>query len=88
DFNKSEGDNIRIAGHTVEVRNIEYLDLNQDQILESIIHLISNQGANGGAHNQDELGSITVYGDLVEASDLRVNAGVFYGAFNSINDIA
>ena len=87
DFNKSEGDKIRIAGHTVEVSNIEYVDLNQDQILESIIHLISNQGANGGAHNQDELGSITVYGDLVEASDLRVNTGVFYGAFNAI-DIA
>ncbi|MDJ0731887.1 MAG: calcium-binding protein [Crocosphaera sp.] len=88
DFNKSEGDKIRIAGHTVEVSNIEYVDLNQDEILESIIHLISNQGANGGAHNQDELGTITVYGDLVEASDLRVNAGVFYGAFNSINDLA
>ena len=88
DFNKSEGDKIRIAGHTVEVSEIEYVDLNQDEILESIIYLISNQGANGGAHNQDELGSITVYGDLVEASDLRVNAGVFFGAFNSINDIA
>ncbi len=84
DFNKSEGDKITIAGHTVEVREIEYVDLNQDGIDESIIHLISNQGANGGAHNQDQLGSITVYGDLVEASDLRVNAGVFFGAFNSI----
>ena len=87
DFNKSEGDKIRIAGHTVEVSNIEYIDLNQDQILESIISLISNQGANGGAHNQDELGTITVYGDLVEASDLKVDAGVFYGAFKSINDL-
>ena len=84
DFNKSEGDKIRIAGHTVEVSNIKYVDLNDDDIEESIISLISNQGANGGAHNQDELGTITVYGDLVEASDLRVNGGVFYGAFNSI----
>ncbi len=89
DFNKSEGDKIQIAGHTVEVSEIEYLDLNDDGIIDkSIIHLISNQGANGGAHNQDELGSITVYGDLVEASDLRVNAGVFFGAFNSINYLA
>ncbi|NQZ65171.1 calcium-binding protein [Crocosphaera sp.] len=84
DFNKSEGDQIRIAGHTVQVDDIEYLDLNADGIDESIIHLISNQGGNGGAHDQDKLGTITVYGDLVEASDLTVNAGVFYGAFNAI----
>ena len=84
DFNKSEGDQIRIAGHTVQVDDIEYLDLNADGIDESIIHLISDQGGNGGAHDQDKLGTITVYGDLVEASDLTVNAGVFYGAFNAI----
>ncbi|MDJ0598657.1 MAG: calcium-binding protein, partial [Crocosphaera sp.] len=59
DFNKSEGDKIEIAGHTVEVSKIEYIDVNNDGNLESIIHLISNQGANGGAHNQDELGTIT-----------------------------
>lgn len=86
DFNKSEGDKIEIAGHTVEVSNIEYVDVNNDGILESIIHLISNQGANGGAHNQDQLGTITVYGDRVKTSDLKVNAGVFYGAFHSIYD--
>lgn len=84
DFNKSEGDQIRIAGHTVQVDDIEYLDLNADGIDESIIHLISDQGGNGGAHDQDKLGTITVYGDLVEASDLTANAGVFYGAFNAI----
>ena len=84
DFNKSEGDQIRIAGHTVQVDDIEYLDLNADGIDESIIHLISDQGGNGGAHDQDKLGTITVYGDLVEASDLTVNAGGFYGAFNAI----
>ena len=80
DFNKSEGDKIKILGHTVQVREIENLDNGNG----SIIHLISNQGGNGGAHDQDELGTITVYGDLVEQSDLTVRAGVTFGVLHSI----
>ncbi|MBS9771917.1 MAG: hypothetical protein J7F05_16060, partial [Trichodesmium erythraeum GBRTRLIN201] len=80
DFNKSEGDKIQILGHTVQVREIENLDDGNG----SIIHLISNQGGNGGAHDQDELGTITVYGDLVEQSDLTVRAGVTFGVLHSI----
>ena len=80
DFNKSEGDKIKILGHTVQVREIKNLDNGNG----SIIHLISNQGGNGGAHDQDELGTITVYGDIVEQSDLTVRAGVTFGVLHSI----
>ena len=80
DFNKSEGDKIKILGHTVQVKEIKNLDNGNG----SIIHLISNQGGNGGAHDQDELGTITVYGDIVEQSDLTVRAGVTFGVLHSI----
>ena len=66
DFNRSEGDKIEIKGHTVKVEKIEELDDGSG----SIVHLISDQGANGGAHHLDKLGTITVYGDLVTESDL------------------
>ena len=78
DFNRSQGDKIEIFGHTVEVLKIEYIDNS------SVIQLISNQGAGGGAHHLDRLGTITVYGDQVQQSDLTVDSKVHYGAFESI----
>ncbi len=74
-FNKSQGDKIEILGHTVEVLDIQYTKNS------SVIQLISNQGAGGGAHHLDRLGTITVFGDRVEQSDLTVNSNAHYGAF-------
>ena len=82
DFNKSEGDKIEILGHTVDVLDIQYLTDNNN-IDYSLIQLISDQGG-AGAHDQDRLGTIKVYGDRVEESDLTVNDSVHYGAFNSV----
>ena len=45
----------------------------------SLIRLRSDQGAGGGAHNQDLLGTIKVYGDRVTECDITLNAGVHYG---------
>ena len=50
----------------------------------SLIHLISNQGG-AGAHDGDLVGSIAVYGDIVNQSDLTVDKTVFYGAYESIS---
>jgi Ca2+-binding RTX toxin-like protein len=80
DYSRAEGDRILILGHTVQVDAIEHRDLNGDGVDESILWIISNQGASG-AHNKDPLGSIVVFGDRVEAGDLTVNAGVHYGAY-------
>jgi hypothetical protein len=52
----------------------------------SVITVISQQGA-AGAHDEDLLGTITVYGNLVRASDISTDAGVVYGAYERIDEL-
>src|SRR6266581_1777895 len=74
DFNRAQGDKIEISAHTAEVKSIEHLDSNGDGKADySVITVISQQGASG-AHDEDLLGTITVYGNLVKASDIKVAA--------------
>jgi len=87
DFHRSQGDKIEIAGHTAEVKSIEYRDVNHDGRRDSVITVISQQGASG-AHDEDLLGTITVFGDLVKRSDITVDAGVTYGEFENIHQLA
>ncbi|KNG91742.1 hypothetical protein ATO11_21070, partial [Pseudaestuariivita atlantica] len=80
DFSRDEGDRIVIEGHTTEIASITYGDINNDGVMDhSIITLYSDQGRNGGAHNDDLLGTITVYGDLVKESDIEHSAAPTYG---------
>lgn len=83
-----EGDRIVIEGHTTEISHISYGDQNNDGIIDySVIHLYSDQGSGGGAHNDDLLGTITVYGDLVRESDIEHTAAPAYGIVYGIEDI-
>jgi Ca2+-binding RTX toxin-like protein len=87
DFNRSQGDKIEIAAHTAEVQSIEHRDSNGDGRNDySVITVISQQGA-AGAHDEDLLGTITVYGNLVKASDITTDAGVTYGAYESVGEL-
>ena len=87
DFNRAQGDKIEIAAHTAEVQSIEHVDRNGDGRGDySVITVISQQGA-AGAHDEDLLGTITVYGNLVRASDISTDAGVTYGAYESIDEL-
>jgi Ca2+-binding RTX toxin-like protein len=87
DFNRAQGDKIEIFGHTNEVQSIEHRDSNGDGRNDySVITVISQQGA-AGAHDEDLLGTITVYGNLVKASDIKVDAGVNYGAYERIDEL-
>ena len=90
DYDKSEGDKIVIDGHTanIEVKGggIEYRDVNGDGVEESIITIVSNQ-PNGGAHDQDLLGRVTVFGDRVEVDDIRVDAGSVAGIIETVEDL-
>lgn len=89
DFNRAEGDRIVIEGHTTEIRYITYGDADKNGVLDhSVISLYSDQGGGGGAHNQDELGTITVYGDLVKLSDIEHSAAPAYGIVATAEDIA
>ena len=87
DFNRAQGDKIEIAGHTNEVQSIQHLDSNGDGRADySLITVISQQGA-AGAHDEDLLGTITVYGNLVRQSDISVDAGVTYGAYERVDEL-
>jgi hypothetical protein len=88
DFNRKQGDKIEIAAHTAEVKSIEHLDGNGDGRADySLITVISQQGA-AGAHDEDLLGTITVYGNLVKASDVQVDAASVYGAYDKVGELA
>jgi Ca2+-binding RTX toxin-like protein len=86
DFNRAQGDKIEISAHTAEVKSIELKDSNGDGKNDySVITVISQQG-NAGAHDEDLLGTITVYGNLVKASDITVTQTV-YGAYESVGEL-
>lgn len=88
DYSKAEGDRLVIEGHTTEIGSIRYGDANGDGIMDhSIISLYSDQGGGGGAHNDDLLGTITVYGDLVTEADISHTAAPAYGIVKSIKDL-
>ncbi|MEM8784629.1 MAG: LamG-like jellyroll fold domain-containing protein, partial [Pseudomonadota bacterium] len=88
DFDRGEGDRIVIEGHTTEIQDITYGDANGDGVVDhSVISLYSDQGNNGGAHQYDQLGTITVYGDLVTEADISQDAGPAYGIVKTIDDL-
>ncbi|MES0813179.1 LamG-like jellyroll fold domain-containing protein, partial [Roseibium sp. SCPC15] len=88
DFNRDEGDRIVIEGHTTKIRSITYGDSNGDGVVDhTVISLYSDQGSGGGAHNNDDLGTITVYGDLVTQTDISTTAKPAYGIVRSISDL-
>jgi Ca2+-binding RTX toxin-like protein len=101
DFNRIE-DKIRIEGHTVEVKSVDAIDVNMDGKIDSVIQLYSQQGAGGGAHDEDLLGKIVVLGDgtansVVTIADvsndpnsnaiITFNANATHGAFGNIDEI-
>jgi hypothetical protein len=86
DFNRAQGDKIEISAHTAEVKSIDYKDSNGDGKNDmSVITVISQQG-NAGAHDEDLLGTITVYGNLVNQSDINVTQTV-YGAYEKVGEL-
>jgi hypothetical protein len=85
DYSEAEGDSIVIEGHTVDF-TLSYEDVNADGVDESIITLFSNQGG-AGAHDGDQLGTVTVFGDMVEEGDIELDAMAHHGAFGSISDM-
>lgn len=76
DFNKAQGDKIKITGHTANLVSITNGE--DDGGAYSLITIKSEQGA-AGAHDDDPLGTIKVYGDPVTEDDITVTAGVTYG---------
>jgi len=81
DFSAEEGDTIIIAGHTAQP-SLTYGDSDGDGIDDyTVITLVSDQGAGGGAHDGDALGTITVLGALLTEE----NGSVFSGGVAAVD---
>ncbi len=88
DFNPGEGDEIKIIGHTADILKVVHVDSDNDHIIDStIIYVQSNQGAGGGAHNLDQLGTIRLPGVLITESDVEVHAHANDGIVETVNQI-
>ena len=90
DYVASE-DTIAIIGHTVDP-TVSYRGVDNDgdgvnDEVVSIITVYSQQGNNGGAHDEDLIGQIVVHGDLVDEDDLVTNAGVTHGIVDTVDDL-
>ncbi|MEM1049743.1 MAG: LamG domain-containing protein [Pseudomonadota bacterium] len=86
DYSRAEGDRIIIEGHTTEIASVTHGDENGDGVIDhSLITLYSDQGGGGGAHNDDWLGTIKVYGDLITESDIEQTAKPAYGIVQTID---
>ena len=90
DYNKDD-DTISIVGHTTQVK-VDYKSIDTDgngvnDSVVSIITLYSQQGNNGGAHDEDYLGYIVVHGDMVDPDDIITNAGSTAGVVDTIDEL-
>lgn len=87
DFSNQDGDKLTLRGHTVEIADITYGEDEGGDF--SLISIRSQQGAGGGAHDEDDLGTLKVYGDKVTEDDIEVKKKVFDGvdAFDGIDGL-
>lgn len=79
DFSRAQGDQIVIEGHTV------LYTLTQEEDF-TLLTLYSEQGA-AGAHDDDPIGTITVYGDAVTEDDIALDRMVFHGAYDTLDEL-
>ena len=79
-YSRADGDRIEIIGHSVAV-SLQHLDTNRDGRADRSLITLRSDPESGGAHAGDALGTITVFGDLVQLSDLVVDGSANIGAF-------
>ena len=88
---RADEDTIAIIGHTakfeVEHRLIDTDGDGEGDEAISVITVISQQGANGGAHDQDLIGQIVVRGDLVNPDDVVNQTKVTHGIVDTVDQI-
>lgn len=77
DFNADE-DTLVFEGHTVRLDSATQQDVNGDGRIDTVLEFVSRQ-ANGGAHDGDDVGTVILLNAQVDAGDIAVDAGVFYG---------
>lgn len=83
-------DTISIIGHTVNIEVTHLpIDMDEDGFNDNIMSVITaySQQGNGGAHDEDIVGYVVVFGDLVEEEDVITDAGVHYGIVDTIDEL-
>lgn len=85
-------DTIAVIGHTARILDITYQSIDtdgdgQNDSVASYILVYSQQGNNGGAHDEDLLGMIVAIGDLVLEEDIITNPGVTPGIVTTIDEL-
>ncbi|MEM9249081.1 MAG: LamG-like jellyroll fold domain-containing protein, partial [Pseudomonadota bacterium] len=90
DFNAEE-DSISVKGHTTNIEiSYDAVDTDGDGTPDSVMSVIraySQQGNNGGAHDEDELGLLLVIGDMVTEDMVETDPGVHYGIVDTIDEL-
>ncbi|MCV6585979.1 MAG: calcium-binding protein [Marinibacterium sp.] len=71
-------DELVFEGHTVQLETLVHRDFDGDGTTDTVMDFVSNQ-ANGGAHDGDQVGRVVVLDARLDAADITVDAGVFYG---------
>lgn len=79
DFDAAEGDTLVFRGHTVQLESASYADFDGNGQVDTILAFVSNQGGNGGAHDGDKVGQVVILNQQIDAADISVDAGVFFG---------
>ncbi|MGX9351106.1 calcium-binding protein [Shimia sp. W99] len=79
DFDAAEGDTFVFKGHTVQLDSVDYEDFDGNGTIDTVLHFVSNQGGNGGAHDGDAVGSVVILNEQIDVADIEVDAGVFFG---------
>ena len=72
-------DALVFEGHTVQLASATLEDIDGNGVLDTLLDFVSNQGGNGGAHDGDAVGTVILLNAQVDAGDIIVDAGVFYG---------
>lgn len=79
DYNEDQ-DTFIFEGHTVNLASATLVDFDGDGAVDdTVLAFVSNQGGNGGAHDGDDVGRVVFLNAALDADDIEVDAGVFYG---------
>lgn len=87
DFVEADGDSLVFKGHTVELKDAQYIDFDDDGTIDTVLNFVSNQGGNGGAHDGDAVGRVVILDQQIDAADISVDRGVFYGVTEPYSEL-
>ena len=71
-------DSLVFEGHTVQLDTLNLRDMDRSGELDTVLTFVSNQGG-AGAHDGDKVGTVIILDTVLDAGDVQVDAGVYFG---------